>query len=380
MGTSSPSGRSKRRSSGWGVGADHVREHRGGRLPFGVPVLGGLNDLRVEPEGGVVHEDSSVDVREVDRAVEPIGEASRAPTTSSRSIPRSSAKWFRVPAGITTCGMPCVSPPRRAPVTRRRPPCRSRRLRGPRRLRRAAADRRPAEHDRLDPAIAAFPLQSNSRPYRRRTSGFISSAVCGAGAGGFGAARGVVLRPATRNRAAPNEIARDRRRQRSQSRASPRRTPDENGRRRDGPHASSAQCLAATAETKRRRSRAGRPTPTRMFTRSDRGERKSPGRRPKPRATTNAAAAIRRRPPRARSSCHAPSAPERRRPRTPPGRPRRPHRSSGRSVRVDRARELVASILCVHRVLQLGEHERDPPGVQPRRGPRACRLPSCRRR
>ena len=37
--------------------------------------------------------------REIDRRSKPSANASRAPTTSSRSTPRSSAKWFRVPAG-----------------------------------------------------------------------------------------------------------------------------------------------------------------------------------------------------------------------------------------------------------------------------------------
>ena len=37
----------------------------------------------------------------------PSRNAAREPGTSSRSMPRSSAKWFRVPAGTTTKGIPC---------------------------------------------------------------------------------------------------------------------------------------------------------------------------------------------------------------------------------------------------------------------------------
>src|SRR4029079_13427530 len=109
-----------------GVGAQDVGEHGRSGAQLRIPVLGRLDDPGVDAERGVVDEQRVVHHRQVDAvltntrpctvarsmvrsAASP--NASRAPTTSSRSSPRSSAKWFLVPAGMTTSGMPW----RRAP-------------------------------------------------------------------------------------------------------------------------------------------------------------------------------------------------------------------------------------------------------------------------
>ena len=49
---------------------------------------------------------SLTNARSITRSRSPV-KASRAPTTSARSSPRSSARWFRVPAGMQTYGRPC---------------------------------------------------------------------------------------------------------------------------------------------------------------------------------------------------------------------------------------------------------------------------------
>ena len=103
---SPPSGPPKRRSNGSRPG----RAARAASTPpsrASRPGTLGLDDLRVDPERDVVDEDPAVDESEVDPALDASTNASSAPTTSSRSSPRSSARWFRVPAGTQTYGRSC---------------------------------------------------------------------------------------------------------------------------------------------------------------------------------------------------------------------------------------------------------------------------------
>ena len=74
---------------------------------LGVTVTLALHRLGVQPHRDVVDEDPAVDLAEIDDVLAaPSTKASRAPTTSSRSTPRSRAKSLRVPAGIHAKGRP----------------------------------------------------------------------------------------------------------------------------------------------------------------------------------------------------------------------------------------------------------------------------------
>ena len=89
-----------------GAGADRVRHSVQQGADLGVAVAGPLNSLGVEAERDIVDEDPTVDLGEVHPTLTPSTNASSAPTTSSRSTPRSSAKWLRVPAGTHAYGSP----------------------------------------------------------------------------------------------------------------------------------------------------------------------------------------------------------------------------------------------------------------------------------
>ena len=86
--------------------AEHVRHGVEQGADLGVAVAGALDRLGVKAERDVVDEHPAVDLARSTRRSPPSTNASRAPTTSSRSTPRSSAKWLRVPAGTHAYGSP----------------------------------------------------------------------------------------------------------------------------------------------------------------------------------------------------------------------------------------------------------------------------------
>ena len=94
------------------VGRLGVRPHHLGhgvqqRTDLRLAVAGALDGVGVQPQRHVVDEHAAVDLGEVDAPLPPLTNASSAPTTSSRSTPRSSAKWLRVPAGMHAYGRSC---------------------------------------------------------------------------------------------------------------------------------------------------------------------------------------------------------------------------------------------------------------------------------
>jgi hypothetical protein len=89
------------------VRAEQVRQDRGCCLQLRIPVIGRLDDLGIEPEGGIVDECPPLTAARSIRRSTPSANASTAPTTSLRSSPRSSAKWCRVPAGTHMYGTLC---------------------------------------------------------------------------------------------------------------------------------------------------------------------------------------------------------------------------------------------------------------------------------
>ena len=96
-------GRWNSRSIRAGVGPSRSGSMSGPRLELGVAVGLGLDDLRIDAQRRIVDERAVVHARKVEsRGSTPSVNASSAPRTSSRSRPRSSAKWFRVPAGMQT--------------------------------------------------------------------------------------------------------------------------------------------------------------------------------------------------------------------------------------------------------------------------------------
>ena len=81
------------------VRGEVLGQHRHQRAQLRVAVARPLHGVGVDAERDVVDEYSPVDLARSIRRSPPSTNASRAPTTSSRSTPRSSAKWLRVPAG-----------------------------------------------------------------------------------------------------------------------------------------------------------------------------------------------------------------------------------------------------------------------------------------
>ena len=82
------------------LGPEHVGQRVEDRPQLRLAVALPLDRLRVEAERDVVDEHAPVDLGQVDAALATVDECVEAPTTSSRSTPRSRAKWFRVPAGM----------------------------------------------------------------------------------------------------------------------------------------------------------------------------------------------------------------------------------------------------------------------------------------
>ena len=88
--------------------AQHLGQQRPRRLGLGVAVALLLHDRGVDAQRHVVHEEALVDRGVVDAAFDGVGERrARSCAGPRRSRPRSSAKWFRVPADTQTNGRSC---------------------------------------------------------------------------------------------------------------------------------------------------------------------------------------------------------------------------------------------------------------------------------
>ncbi len=142
--------------------ADQVGQRLGGRAQLGVAVLLRLHDLGVHAHRRVVHEDAAVDLGEVDHAGRRRRRRRRGHRPRRRGpCPRSRAKWLRVPAGITTIGMPCRLATEATSACEPSPPAMPM-TSAPRATASSASASRSepcVEHDRLDAALAAEPLE-----------------------------------------------------------------------------------------------------------------------------------------------------------------------------------------------------------------------------